>query len=41
MAQMLAGLGLPFTVLAPDELRPEVAEYAALLTAWSARSAQP
>ena len=41
MAQMLAGLGWPFTVLAPDELRPAVAEYAARLTEWSARSAKP
>jgi hypothetical protein len=29
MAQMLAGLGRPFTVLAPAELRPAVTEYAA------------
>jgi predicted DNA-binding transcriptional regulator YafY len=41
MAQMLAGLGRPFTVLAPQELRPAVAEYAARLAEWSARSAQP
>ena len=41
MAQMLAGLGRPFTVLAPDELRPAMAEYAARLTEWSARSVQP
>ena len=41
MAQMLAGLGRPFTVLAPDELCPAMAEYAARLTEWSARSVQP
>jgi predicted DNA-binding transcriptional regulator YafY len=41
MAQMLAGLGRPFTVLAPHELRPAVAEYAARLAEWSARTAQP
>jgi predicted DNA-binding transcriptional regulator YafY len=41
MAQMLAGLGRPFTVLIPHELRPAVAEYAARLAEWSARSAQP
>jgi predicted DNA-binding transcriptional regulator YafY len=37
MAQMLAGLGRPFTVLAPDELRTAVAQYAARLVEWSAR----
>jgi predicted DNA-binding transcriptional regulator YafY len=36
MAQMLAGLGRPFTVVTPDELRTAVAEYAARLLEWSA-----
>jgi predicted DNA-binding transcriptional regulator YafY len=39
MAQMLAGLGRPFTVRAPDELRTAVAEYADRLAEWSARLA--
>ena len=39
MAQMLAGLGRPFTVLAPAELRTAVTEYAARLAEWSARPA--
>ena len=37
MAQMLAGLGRPFTVVTPDELRTAVAGYAARLLEWSAR----
>jgi predicted DNA-binding transcriptional regulator YafY len=37
MAQMLAGLGRPFTVVTPDELRAAVAAYAARLLDWSAR----
>jgi predicted DNA-binding transcriptional regulator YafY len=37
MAQMLAGLGWPFTVVRPDELRAAVAEHAARLTAYSMR----
>ena len=39
MAQMLAGLGRPFTVLAPAELRAAVSEYATRLAEWSARPA--
>ncbi|WP_327676020.1 helix-turn-helix transcriptional regulator [Kitasatospora sp. NBC_00458] len=35
MAVMLAGLGWPFTVLRPDELRAEVRALAARLTEWS------
>ncbi|MET9400647.1 YafY family protein [Kitasatospora sp. NPDC002965] len=35
MAVMLAGLGWPFTVLRPDELRVEVRALAARLTGWS------
>jgi predicted DNA-binding transcriptional regulator YafY len=37
MAQMLAGLGWPFTVVRPDELREIVAEHAARLTAYAMR----
>jgi predicted DNA-binding transcriptional regulator YafY len=37
MAQMLAGLGMPFAVVAPDELRTAVAELAARLTESAAR----
>ena len=36
MAQMLAGLGHPFTVLTPDELRDEVRHLAARLITWAA-----
>ncbi|MCO8269514.1 YafY family transcriptional regulator [Actinoplanes sp. TRM 88003] len=35
MAQMLAGLGHPFTVLTPPELRTEIEQYAARLTDWA------
>ncbi|MFC7549833.1 helix-turn-helix transcriptional regulator [Plantactinospora sp. GCM10030261] len=38
MATMLAGLGWPFTVVRPDELRVAVAEHAARLAAWSGRT---
>jgi predicted DNA-binding transcriptional regulator YafY len=38
MAQLLAGLGLPFTVIRPDELREEVAELAARLSGYAARA---
>lgn len=37
MAQMLAGLGVPFTVVRPAELREAVAEQAARLAAYAAR----
>ncbi|GII82457.1 transcriptional regulator [Sphaerisporangium siamense] len=37
MARMLASLGVPFTVLAPDALRQEVAALAARLRAYAAR----
>ena len=37
MAQMLAGLGWPFTVVRPDELRTALAEHAAQLTRYAAR----
>ncbi|MFV2114949.1 helix-turn-helix transcriptional regulator [Micromonospora sp. LOL_025] len=37
MAQLLAGLGCPFTVLRPDALRDEVAEHARRLAAWAVR----
>ncbi|HYN94807.1 MAG TPA: YafY family protein [Pilimelia sp.] len=37
MAQMLAGLGWPFTVRSPDELRAAVAAYAARLAGWATR----
>lgn len=37
MAQLLSGLGWPFTVLRPDALRDEVAEHARRLTGWAAR----
>jgi predicted DNA-binding transcriptional regulator YafY len=36
MAQMLAGLGWPFTVLGPEALRGEVRALAARLAAWAA-----
>jgi predicted DNA-binding transcriptional regulator YafY len=38
MAAMLAGLGWPFTVREPDELRDEVAALAGRLTRWAAVS---
>ena len=37
MAQMLAGLGWPFTVVRPDELRTALAEHAARLARYAAR----
>ncbi|MCY1145063.1 YafY family protein [Actinoplanes sp. Pm04-4] len=37
MAQMLAGLGHPFIVLAPPELKAEISRYAARLTEWAGR----
>ncbi len=37
MAQMLAGLGHPFTVRAPAELRTAIERYAARLTGWAGR----
>ncbi|AGZ44394.1 helix-turn-helix transcriptional regulator [Actinoplanes friuliensis] len=37
MAQMLAGLGWPFTVVRPDELRVALAEHAANLTGYASR----
>ncbi|MGW4942654.1 helix-turn-helix transcriptional regulator [Actinoplanes sp. NPDC004185] len=37
MAQMLAGLGWPFTVVQPDELRTALAEHAAQLARYAAR----
>jgi predicted DNA-binding transcriptional regulator YafY len=37
MAQMLAGLGLPFTVVEPEELREAVTEHAARLLQYAAR----
>jgi predicted DNA-binding transcriptional regulator YafY len=39
MAQMLAGLGWPFTVVRPDELRTALAEHAAQLARYAARQA--
>ena len=36
MAQMLAGLGWPFTVVKPDELRTALAEHAAQLARYAA-----
>jgi predicted DNA-binding transcriptional regulator YafY len=39
MAQMLAGLGWPFTVIRPDELRSEVMKLAARLTVQAMRPA--
>ncbi|MBF9128981.1 YafY family transcriptional regulator [Plantactinospora sp. S1510] len=41
MAQMLAGLGWPFTVVRPDELRAAVGAYAALLAGYAERSPGP
>nr|WP_221377368.1 YafY family protein [Actinoplanes polyasparticus] len=38
MAQMLAGLGHPFTVLTPPELAAEVERYASRLTGWARRT---
>jgi predicted DNA-binding transcriptional regulator YafY len=38
MAQMLGGLGWPFTIVRPAELRAEVAEHAARLTRYAARA---
>jgi predicted DNA-binding transcriptional regulator YafY len=37
MAQLLAGLGWPFTVRRPDELRTAVADHAARLSAYAGR----
>ncbi|MEV4466577.1 YafY family protein [Micromonospora echinofusca] len=37
MAQLLAGLGWPFTVVRPEALRAEVAAHARRLAAWAAR----
>jgi predicted DNA-binding transcriptional regulator YafY len=37
MAQMLSGLGWPFTVVRPDELRAALVEHAARLTGYAAR----
>ncbi|MEU7932566.1 helix-turn-helix transcriptional regulator [Micromonospora echinofusca] len=37
MAQLLAGLGWPFTVVRPEALRAEVAAHARSLAAWAAR----
>ena len=37
MAQMLAGLGFPFTVVRPDELRTALAEHAAHLVRYAVR----
>lgn len=39
MAQLLAGLGCPFTIVRPDELRQAVADRAALLTTYARRAA--
>jgi predicted DNA-binding transcriptional regulator YafY len=41
MAQLLAGLGWPFTILGPDELRTALAEHTALLTGYANRPAPP
>jgi predicted DNA-binding transcriptional regulator YafY len=38
MAQLLAGLGWPFTVLSPDALRAAVAEHARRLAGWVGRT---
>ncbi|SCF31972.1 helix-turn-helix transcriptional regulator [Micromonospora mirobrigensis] len=38
MAQLLAGLGWPFTVLAPDALRTAVRAYAGRLAGWAERT---
>jgi predicted DNA-binding transcriptional regulator YafY len=38
MAQMLAGLGFPFTIVRPDELREAVAEHAGRLAQYATRS---
>jgi hypothetical protein len=37
MAHLLAGLGWPFTVLGPDDLRAAVARHAANLSTWADR----
>jgi predicted DNA-binding transcriptional regulator YafY len=39
MAQMLSGLGWPFTVVRPDELHAALAEHAARLTQYAGRTA--
>jgi len=39
MAQLLAGLGRPFTVVRPDELRAALAAHAAELARYAARPA--
>jgi predicted DNA-binding transcriptional regulator YafY len=41
MAQLLAGLGWPFTVRRPDELRTELAAHAARLAAYASRPHHP
>ncbi|MFC6023249.1 helix-turn-helix transcriptional regulator [Plantactinospora solaniradicis] len=41
MAQMLAGLGWPFTVVRPEELRAAVTGYAARLAGYAERSPRP
>ncbi|MBE1488960.1 helix-turn-helix transcriptional regulator [Plantactinospora soyae] len=41
MAQLLAGLGWPFTVVRPDELRTAVTGYAALLAGYAQRPPRP
>ncbi|MFG3699287.1 helix-turn-helix transcriptional regulator [Micromonospora sp. NPDC047620] len=38
MAQLLAGLGWPFTVLSPDALRTAVTEHARRLAGWAGRT---
>ncbi|MEV5766952.1 YafY family protein [Micromonospora sp. NPDC052213] len=38
MAQLLAGLGWPFTVLSPDALRAAVTEHARRLAGWAGRT---
>lgn len=37
MAQLLAGLGAPFTVIEPEELREKVAELATRLSGYATR----
>ena len=41
MAQLLAGLGWPFTIVRPDELRTAVTECATRLAAFAERSPRP
>lgn len=41
MAQLLAGLGWPFTVVRPDELRTALTEHAARLTGYAQRRPPP